>query len=118
MKNSIVREKSFQFSVDIVRLHKTLSKKNLDLSRQLLRSASSVGANIHEAQFAHSSKDFIHKLSISRKEANESKYWIDLLEATSYINTEDSEKLKRQANELMRMLTSIILTMKKKTNAG
>lgn len=116
MKKNVIREKSFLFSVQIVKLHSELSKKNIDISRQLLRSGTSIGANVCEAEHAQSPRDFINKLSISRKEANESKYWLELLEATSYLDEEKSKSLIDQVDEITKILTSIIKTMKNKIN--
>jgi four helix bundle protein len=79
-KKNIIKDKSFVFAVEIVYLCKILTeKKEFELSKQLLRSGTSIGANIREAEHAQSKADFIHKLSISLKEANETEYWLDLL---------------------------------------
>ena len=93
--NNHVLEKSFDFSVRIVNLCKYLQsdKKEYILSKQLIRSGTSIGANVNEAQAAQSTNDFISKLSITSKEARESKYWIDLLVKTDYLPGE-SQKVK------------------------
>lgn len=116
MKKNVIREKSFLFSVEILKLHTELCKESPDISRQLLRSGTSIGANVSEAEHAQSPRDFINKLSISRKEANESKYWLELLEATSYLEPNKSKVLIDQVDEITKILTSIIKTMKNKVN--
>jgi len=118
MSKSIIQQKSFSFAVEIVNLYKFLSqeKKEFVLSKQLLRSGTSIGANVSEALFGQSSKDFIHKLHISRKETNESIYWIELLHATEYVSPEQYKGLLQKSTELRKMLTSIILTMEQKKN--
>ena len=114
MKENVILDKSFSFSVRIVNLYKYLcnEKKEYVLSKQLLRCGTSIGANINEAQAAQSTNDFIAKLSISSKEARESKYWIDLLIATDYLNQNAShtKSLQNEIEELIKMLTSIIKT--------
>ena len=87
MKDNIIYEKALNFAVRIVNLYKFMIevKQERIMSKQLLRSGTSIGANISEAIFAQSSVDFIHKLSISQKEANETKYWLTLLERTEYL---------------------------------
>ncbi len=112
--NNHIVDKSFDFAVRIVKLCKYLQneKKEYVLSKQLLRCGTSIGANVNEAQAAQSTNDFIAKLSISSKEARESKYWIDLLIETEYLPS-DSQKvisLKEQNMELIKLLTSIIKT--------
>jgi len=90
MKENLLKNKSFSFAIRIVNLCKYLiiEKKEFVLSKQLLRSGTSVGAMIREAEFGQSKPDFIHKLSIAQKEANESQYWIELLFQTEYLTTE------------------------------
>mgnify|MGYP003552390142 FL=1 len=83
-KRNVIKEKSFEFAKEIVYLYKNLAdKKEFVLSRQLLKSGTSIGANIREAEHAQSKADFINKLSISLKEANETEYWLDLLYETN-----------------------------------
>jgi four helix bundle protein len=87
MKKNVVKDKSFQFAIRIVNLSKFLiEKKEFVISKQILRSGTAVGALIRESEHAESKPDFIHKLSIALKEANESDYWIDLLFETDYLN--------------------------------
>ena len=118
MKENIIQIKSFQFAIEIVNIFKYLSqeKREYVLSNQLLRSGTSIGANISEAGYGQSAKDFVIKLKISRKEANESIYWINLLHATEYIDMKQYESLLQQSTELRKILTSIILTMEQKQN--
>ena len=87
-KENVIKTKSFLFSIRIVNLYKFLiqEKKEFVISKQLLRSGTSVGANVRESEHAESKADFIHKLSIALKEANETEYWLDLLKETDYLN--------------------------------
>ncbi len=117
MGESILKHKSYLFAIEIVNIHKLISKdkKEFVLSKQLLRCGTSIGANIREAEFAQSNNDFIHKMSISLKEANETDYWLSILKDTNYINLEAYNKLSKLNNELLKMLVSTIKTMKSKT---
>ncbi len=111
---SIIKEKSFRFAVKIVELYKILTKrKEFVMSRQLLRSGTSVGANVREAQNAQSTADFIHKLSIAQKEADETLYWMELLLETEYITEEEYLKIYNDCEELLKIIRSIIMTTKK-----
>ncbi|MRX37684.1 four helix bundle protein [Flavobacterium sp. LC2016-23] len=112
-KKNIIKEKSFAFAIDIVNLYKVLTdKKEFVLSKQLLRSGTSIGANVRESEHAQSKADFIHKLSISLKEANETEYWLDLLYETKYLSDIEFQNIKPKIIELLRLLTSIIKTSK------
>ena len=113
-KDNIIRSKSFDFSVRIVNLYKVLyyERNEKTLSKQLLRSGTSIGANIEEGIAAFSKKEFIFKLQISYKEANESFYWIKLLYRTNYINDVEFESLKLNIEEIIKLLISIIKTSK------
>lgn len=114
-KKNIVKEKSFVFAVEIVYLYKILTKKKeFVLSKQLLRSGTSIGANIREAEHAQSKADFIHKLSISLKEANETEYWLDLLYETKFLSEVEFQSIKAKVIEILKLLTSIINTSKNK----
>lgn len=115
MKVNIVKDKSFAFAVRIVNAYKYLceQKKEYVLSKQLLRSGTSVGASIREAEHAESKQDFIHKNAIAQKEANETLYWLELLRKTEYLNENEFDVLYKDALELMKLLTSIIKTTKK-----
>ncbi|WP_353168312.1 four helix bundle protein [Flavobacterium sp.] len=113
-KRNVIKEKSFEFAKEIVYLYKNLAdKKEFVLSRQLLKSGTSIGANIREAEHAQSKADFINKLSISLKEANETEYWLDLLYETNYLSDELFQNLKIKNIELLKLLISIINTSKK-----
>lgn len=115
---SIVKNKSFQFAVRTVNLYKVLlsERKEFVMSKQLLRSGTSVGANVREAVNAQSTADFIHKLSISQKECDETLYWLELLKETNYITETEFESLHNDATELLKIIRSIILTTKQKTH--
>ena len=117
MKENIIKDKSFVFAIEIVALYKILAdKKEFVLSKQLLRSGTSIGANIRESEHAQSKADFIHKLSISLKEANETEYWLDLLFETNYLSENEFQKIKPKIIEILKLLTSIINTSKNKIN--
>lgn len=114
-KRNVIKEKSFLFAIEIVGLYKVLAeRKEFVLSKQVLRSGTSIGANVRESEHAQSKADFIHKLSISLKEANETEYWLDLLYETKYITQIEFENLKPKIIELLKLLTSIINTSKSK----
>ncbi len=114
VKQNIVKEKSFSFAVRIVNLNKHLvnKKREFVLSKQLLRSGTAIGALIRESEHAESKADFIHKLSISLKEANETDYWIDLLCQTGYLTEQEHKSIKADVLELLKLLISIIKTSK------
>ena len=116
MKENILKSKSFSFAVRIVNLYKFLKKEQGEyiLSQQLIRSGTSIGAIIREAEHAESLKDFIHKLSIGLKEANESKYWLDLLVATDFITTKMYDSLNKDCEELLKLLIASVKTSKQK----
>lgn len=114
MKNNIVRNKSFDFAIRIVKLYQYLNntKKEFILSKQLLRSGTSVAAMIREAEHAESKNDFIHKFAIAQKEANEVVYWLELLKATDYLNEKEFENIYNDAVSILKLITSIIKTSK------
>jgi four helix bundle protein len=102
---SILYNKSFNFSVRIAKLNKYLIQKDKSyepLYKQLLRSGTSIGANVSEAQSASTKKDFIYKLSISLKEARETQFWLKLLKETEVINNQEYESLNKDCDELER----------------
>ena len=109
--NAIVG-KSFAFAVRCVKLRKylTTEKNEYVMSKQLLRCGTSIGANVKEALRGQSRPDFGAKMSISLKEASESEYWIELLQATEYITSEQGESLLTDCRELIKLLTSIVKT--------
>ena len=112
--DNILVNKSFLFAVRIVKLYKYLcdNKNEYVLSKQLLRSGTSIGANIHEAQDGQSRNDFISKLSISLKEARESKYWIELLKETDYLSYSEANSILNDLIEIIKLLVSIIKSTK------
>ena len=116
MKENILKDKSFQFAIRVVNLYKYLKKEHGEyiLSQQLIRSGTSIGAIIREAEHAESIKDFIHKLSIGLKEANESKYWLDLLVATEFIDEKMFNSINQDCEELLKMLTASVKTSKQR----
>ena len=114
MENT-VQEKSFQFAIRIVNLCKYLQseQKEYILSKQLMRSGTSIGANIAEAQQAQSKADFVHKVSIALKEAYETNYWIRLLYATQYLSDKEHESIINDCAEMEKLLIAITKTAKK-----
>ena len=115
MPSNPVKEKSFNLAVRIAKLYKFLEKdkKEYTLSKQLLRSGTSIGAMVREAVHAESKKDFVHKMSIAQKESNETLYWLELLKETDYLTQQQFESLYKDADEVMSIITSIIRTTKK-----
>ena len=116
MKQNILKDKSFLFAVRMVNLYKYLKKEYGEyiISHQLIRSGTSIGAIIREAEHAESTKDFIHKLNIGLKEANESKYWLDLLFATEFLSQKMYESLNNDCVELLKILIASVKTNKLK----
>jgi four helix bundle protein len=114
--DNVIQIKSFAFAVRAVNLCKVLQneKREYVLSKQLIRSATSIGANIEESIGGQSDKDFISKISISYKEARETIYWLKLLHATDYHSNQEAESMITDAEELCRILGKIQITMKSK----
>jgi four helix bundle protein len=114
MKGNVVMNKSFEFAVKIVKLVKSIQdqKKEYLITKQLIRSGTSIGANIREGNNGESKADFIHKLSIAQKECSETIYWLDLLKETEYITKEQFNSVQPDAIELIKLLTSILKTTK------
>ena len=111
---NVIMEKSFAFALQIIEYTEEMeSQKKYVLSRQLLRSGTSIGANIREAQSCESRADFIHKLSIALKEANETEYWLMLLHDTDYLDGKSFQSIIIDCRELIKLLVSIIKTAKK-----
>ncbi len=115
---NIALEKSMNFSVRIVRLYQYLckEKKEFILSKQLLRSGTSIGANLREAKYAQSTNDFISKNSIALKEAAETEYWLELLFHTEFLTEKEYNAIKSDCSQLIKILTSIIKTTKTHNN--
>ena len=114
-KQSIVGERSLAFGKRIAKCYRHLygKKHEVVMSNQLLRSGTSIGANIREGLYAQSRKDFISKLNIALKEAGETDYWLDLIHSAEYFTDEEFASLKADNDELLRLLTSIIKTTKR-----
>ena len=115
MKENIILKKSFAFAIRTVNVYKFLTdqKKEFVLSKQLLRSGTSIGANMEEATGGQSKKDFIAKASIAYKEARETMYWIKLLIATEYLEEKTAKSLLDDAEELCKILSSILISSKR-----
>ena len=111
--SGVLEEKSLKFAIRIVNLYKYLidEKKEFVMSKQVLRSGTSIGANIAEAQYAQSKADFLTKMHISLKEASETKFWLQLLYSTSYIN-DSHTSIMNDCDELLKILTSTCKTTK------
>ncbi|MBL0738750.1 four helix bundle protein [Flavobacterium sp. GN10] len=116
MSESIVKTKSFELAVRGVNFYKWLvmERKEFIMSKQFLRSVTSVGANVREAVNAQSKPDFIHKLSIAQKECDESMYWLEILKETNYISLIEFDSIHQQCNEVLKIIRSIIITSKRK----
>ncbi len=114
--SNIVKEKSFALAIRIVKLYKHLTQREIErefiLSKQLLRSGTSVGANIREAINAESKADFIHKLAIAQKECDESCYWLELLYASNLLSEKQFNSIHQDCLEVLKIIRSIILTKK------
>lgn len=116
LNETLMDKKSLEFAIRIINLYKYLcnDKREFIMSKQLLRSGTSIGANIREAKFAQSRPDFISKMSISLKETNESLYWLELLNKTDYITNEQYDSLYQDCLELLKLLHSTVTTSKSK----
>jgi four helix bundle protein len=118
LKTNPVYKKSFNFAIRIVNLYKHLknTKKENVLSKQLLRSGTSIGANVAEGIQAQTKNDFLSKMNIALKEANETSYWIDLLYATNYLTDKEHSSLNSDLSEILKLLISIVKTSKNSLN--
>ena len=116
MTNNIILSKSKVFAIRIIRLYKYLqdSKNEYVLSKQLLRSGTSIGTNIREVSVAQSKKDFISKMNIALKEAAETEYWLELLYETEYLSKTEFDSIKEDCAEINKLLISIVKTSNKK----
>ena len=111
-KQNIIVEKSFDFALDIIEFYEMITeKKKFSLADQIFRAGTSIGANIREAQNAESKNDFIHKMKIAAKEADETEYWLQLCEKSIYLPT-PNEKLYQDLKSLIYILSKIISTSK------
>jgi four helix bundle protein len=118
-KSNPLLTKSFEFAVQIIRVNQKIQTeyKEYILTKQLIRSGTSIGALVREAQNAETKKDFIHKLSIAQKECDETIYWIELMHETDYFDVDIYQSLKLKGEELLRIIRSSILTAKRNLNA-
>jgi four helix bundle protein len=114
MKENVIKDKSFAFALRIVKLYQFMcdTKKEYVLSKQVLRSGTSIGANVRESEHGQSKADFIHKISISLKEANETDYWLELLFKAGYLDDKMYQSLKQDCEEILKILTAIVKTSK------
>ena len=115
-QNNVVQEKSFAFAIRVVRAYQHLvsEKREFVLSKQFLRSGTSIGANVEESIGGQSTADFISKLSIAYKEARETIYWIRLMKETDYFNESQAKSLLNDAEEIRRIIGKILITTKGK----
>ena len=118
MAESIMLDKAKDFAVEIINMCKAIkeTKRESVLTNQLMRSGTSIGANIHESKYAHGTADFISKMQIALKECYESEYWLELLKRTGYIDDETYKSIINACGQIRRMLISSINTVKEKTN--
>ncbi len=115
-QKNVILDKSFEFALTIIKLYQLLqANREFVISKQLLRSGTSIGANIEEATAAYSKKDFIHKMSIASKEARETRYWIKLLNK-SQIVADDYSSYTKDCTEIIAILTSIVKSAQKNLN--
>lgn len=116
MKENILKKKSFDFAIRIINLYKFLKKEQNEFIfyRQIVKSGTSIGAMFREAEHGESLKDFVHKLNIGLKEANESIYWLELLYATDFISEKMYRSIIKDCEELLRLLIASVKTTKKK----
>ncbi len=109
MKDNVIKEKSYEFALKIIKLYKSLLEGNeFVLSKQLIRAGTSIGANVEEALAAQSRKDFLSKMSIASKEARECNYWLRLICDGKFIEKDKLQNLIDESNELIKILTSIV----------
>jgi four helix bundle protein len=110
MKENLIKDKSFAFAVRIVKLCQYLNqeKREFVIAKQVLRSGTAIGALIREAEHGESRADFVHKLAIALKEANETQYWLELLHQTEYIDPKSFESINQDCTELLKLLTAIV----------
>lgn len=114
-KPNVIRDKSFAFALRVIKMYKILvEKKEFVLSKQLLRSGTAIGALVREAEHAESKADFIHKMAIAQKEANETDYWIELLFQSKYLDESQYNSIISDIQELNKILASILITSKEK----
>ncbi len=117
-EDNLIQQKSFAFALRIVRLFRFLTEemKEFVLAKQVMRSGTSIGANIEEAIGAQSQRDFLSKISIAYKEARETKYWLNLLKASNYLDTDLADSLLLDTEELLKILGSIQIKLKSRNS--
>ena len=118
-KDNVIRDKSYTFALRIIRLYRFLvnEKKEYVLSKQVLRSGTSIGANVEEAIGGQSDRDFKSKIAISYKEARETHYWLRLLRDSEYLSSEHTDSILSECEQILKILGSIQRTMKTKNNS-
>ena len=116
-RKNLINDKSYNFALEIIKLVQKLPRNiaGIELGKQVIRSGTSIGANVEEAIGASSRKDFTHKMNISKKEARESRYWLRLIIDSQLYNKISTKKLLDEANELIKILTAIVKTTQKQT---
>lgn len=116
MSKSLTRDKARYFAIRIIKLYKYLSddKKEFVMAKQLLRSGTSIGANLAESEYAVSDADYLNKMGIALKEASESAYWLDLLFKTNYLTEKEFNDINNDCTELLKMLTTSVKSVKQK----
>ena len=115
MDDSIIKKKTFEFALETIKIFKLLQKQNeYVLSKQLLRSGTSIGAKVREALNAESTADFIHKFSIAQKECDETLYWLELLMESGFVDRTILQIASTEAAEILKIIKSIIITSKSK----
>lgn len=117
MKENLIKEKSKKLAIRIVKLHQIFQseRKEFVTSKQMLRSGTSIGANVCEGIYAESCADWVHKYSISQKECSETMYWIDLLYSTDFISEKEFTSISQDCVEVLKLLTAAVLSLKKKS---
>jgi four helix bundle protein len=119
MRDNVVKQKSYGFALRIIKLYLWLKdQKHFEISGQLLKSGTSIGANIEEALAGQSKKDFLAKMSIASKEARETNYWLRLLRDSGILNPQQSQSILSESEELLKLLTSIVKTVNLEIQAG
>jgi len=111
---NVIQVKSYAFAIRIIKLYKFLSteKREFILSKQVLRSGTSIGALVMEAEHAQSKSDFLNKMNVALKESNETKYWLMLIKDTDYLSVNEFESLQKDSDEILKLLTSIVKSTK------
>ena len=118
MSDNVIQGKSYQFALRTIKLCMWLKEcKHFELSSQLLRSGTSIGANVEEALAGHSRKDFLHKMNLATKEARETRYWLRLLKDSDILSESQADSIINQSDELVKILTSIVKTGQESKNS-